>query len=239
MRKSSAGSLAIPRPFGRQPRCRKPHCERIVAPRTNTCVGVKTAGRSAPHLANAVALHVEIRGQLAWGTIGRTSQSAGLVPCRCAKLNVQTNTWRARRERTTVRFISPSVGRMTSAPVPHRQTCELMQHRAKCSHSHHCGLRCLIWGRTDLQRAASRPADVRFGRRACARRLHFGLSPKRRSTVGRSPGRGSERGRPSSRARNHLMRWRRLNGVVKRRPHCGPGTAARRRLRRRAGCHRC
>jgi hypothetical protein len=48
------------------------------------------------------------------------------------------------------------------------------------------------------------------------------LSPNRRSTVGRPPGLGSERGRPSSRARDHLMRWRRLSGVVKHRRIADP-----------------
>src|SRR5258708_2613896 len=37
-------------------------------------------------------------------------------------------------------FPLPSCGRVPSAPMPHRKTCELMRHPAKCRHSHHDGV---------------------------------------------------------------------------------------------------
>jgi hypothetical protein len=49
-----------------------------------------------------------------------------------------------------------------------------------------------------------------FGRQTYARRLHFGC----RRTVGRRSVDRRDLGRPSSRARDHLMQWRHLKGVV-------------------------
>jgi hypothetical protein len=78
--------------IGRRFRCRKVRREPIVACRNNACCGVEAAELAAPHIAPAVGLRLEEKGQSVWWRQSRTSQTGRLPAFSGAKLNVQTNT---------------------------------------------------------------------------------------------------------------------------------------------------